>query len=90
MPGKFEGEPVWVEEFYDEWNEGLASDEVENVAYFVLTDQDKEEFPELEKFYGVRLHEDDNGFVYGQTFETEMDYDEDLGATIDDAESEDT
>ena len=87
MEPVFEPPSKWVEEFYTDWNDGSASDEVGDEAYFVLINEDRDDFPELYGFYGISLH-DDGDRIIGHVYETEADYNEALGKSIDDLEGE--
>lgn len=64
-PGKFEGEPEYVPVFWDLAMSGQY-DEIGDYGevIFRLSDQDKEEWPELAGFGVLTMIEDGNGFVY--------------------------
>lgn len=66
-PGKFEAEPVWVPAFWEHALEGFASDDDGETYTFVLDEQDRAQWPELQGADKVQLTEDENGFVYGTT-----------------------
>jgi len=85
MPGKFEGEPRYVEHLWTEYvMHGLGDDEFADDAgtlytQVVLGAEDDEltsQFPELEDAYCVVLWESDQGFVHSALFETEAEYHE--------------
>ena len=67
-PGKFEGEPDYVEYFYAVWGDGMESDGVYDhgrpVAVFYISDEDIEHWPDLAGEDNLILWEDDNGFVH--------------------------
>jgi hypothetical protein len=71
--GKFEGEPVYSPYFYDAVLDGCSDDDENGVTGFVITKEDRAEFPELRGF-GVLLTEDGNGFIYTEEADTEKDY----------------
>jgi hypothetical protein len=64
-PGKFEGEEIYSPYFYEIMMQG-DSDEVgeDNVDVFIITDEDRALFPELEGVKKLIQYTDDNGFVY--------------------------
>ncbi len=68
-PGKFEGEPIYTPHFWCMTLDGMADEDEEGMAVFILTAEDMQTFPELVAdgySVGDRLafYEDDNGFVY--------------------------
>ena len=73
-PGKFEGEPLWCPYFYIAGTEGFAHDTYDGTDgctepvgatwVFVVTDDDRREFPELRGIHTVEIHEDSQGFVW--------------------------
>ncbi len=74
-PGKFEGEPTWAPYFYDAILNGCCDHDYRNgpddgACFFVVTDADRREFPELASIYGVGLAESAQGFIYTATYET--------------------
>lgn len=76
--GKFEGEPEWVESF---WQLGLDGDfdlDIDGHYLFKLTKDDYDEFPELKGVYGLMLLEDEQGFVRAKILETKKDYLEEI------------
>ena len=63
-PGKFEGEMAYVPYFWEKGLDGWADAEADNGDFiFVVMPEDYAEFPELRGKKGVRLHEDEQGFV---------------------------
>ena len=66
-PGKFEGEPVWVPQMWDECLEGGSDEDkqVGEVLYSLMTPNpdEKDAWPELDT-YGVVLWESPSGFVH--------------------------
>lgn len=63
-PGKFEGEPVYAPYFWEALLDGMADKDDGKSAVFYITQEDKEQFPELKRRRAVRLFQDDNGFVW--------------------------
>lgn len=71
-PGKFEGEPPFVEHFWSLGLEGCADetkfdgeeDDGPAVWVFNVERPDMQKFPELEGYRAVEIWEDDNGFVH--------------------------
>lgn len=68
-PGKYEGEPAYVPYFYDAWLEGCPDDEgaeegADPWAEFLVTAEDRGQFPELADVSRVRIAQSDQGFVY--------------------------
>jgi hypothetical protein len=66
-PGKFEGEAPWVPYFWDALLDGMADEDDGEVAWFTVTDEDRELFPELAGVERVGICEDGSGLVYGRT-----------------------
>ena len=70
-PGKFEGEMLYAPYFYDMILDGGA-DETEYydgedgppTDTFILTDEDKKEFPELKEYTKIECYESEQGFFY--------------------------
>lgn len=65
-PGKFEGCAIYVPYFYEVWNDGGADEDEGKSATFYVTEEDREEFPELEGVFSVTLLEGDDGFIHYQ------------------------
>lgn len=65
--GKFEGEKLYVPYFFDAVMNGFSDEIGESLDIFILTKEDKTEFPELKDVFAVVLEHSDNGFVYGKT-----------------------
>jgi hypothetical protein len=68
QPGKFEGEPVWVPSFWEAGLSGLSDDDDGEYYGFMLTDQDRKDWPMLAGFTRVALREDSSGFVHSHTY----------------------
>lgn len=62
-PGKFELEMLYTPYFWDMFLDGMADDDDGKVMRFDVTDQDREQFPELANVRSVFLWENDQGFV---------------------------
>lgn len=73
-PGKFEGEMLYAPYFYDRLLDGCPDEDIEGVAFFVVNQDDRDEFPELYDVVGVALEETDTGFVYVSVFEDIHEY----------------
>jgi hypothetical protein len=68
-PGKFEGELIITPYFWQEYLEGGDDNPNEfeyGIMSFTITDEDREIFPEIltPNSHTVKLHVDDNGFIY--------------------------
>lgn len=78
-PGKFEGEPEWLESMWEEIS-GLADPENEfttGEGFFVaveLLPEDKEKWPNVSEEFGVILSEDSQGFVHAELYADEKDF----------------
>lgn len=72
--GKFEAEPAYAVYFWDAGMNGMADEDENGVWFFVLSPEDKQEFPELAGEYGAAVEESDQGFVYCTVFGTEKGY----------------
>lgn len=75
MPGKFEGEPEYVEKYWgftmDSAEDDLVYDENDvAISIFYIDEDDIELSPELTGNYAIALWEDNNGFVHHRVFET--------------------
>jgi hypothetical protein len=64
MPGKFEGEPKYVEEFWNWALNGEADEDDGRSFKFYIRSGDIRRWPELGGYNAILLSEDDNGFVY--------------------------
>jgi hypothetical protein len=92
-PGKFEAEPIYTAYLWDMGLEGSGED-----VYFregmptytgiIISQEDREIFPELADVYGVFLWENDNGFVYLTEYVTPEEYAEELQNLQEQAENE--
>lgn len=65
-PGKFEGEPDYVEYFYDIGMEGGADEDDGEVWTFEINADDIRQFPELRGYKYIDIEVSDQGFVYHQ------------------------
>jgi len=68
--GKFEGEMIYAPYYYDLWLNDSSDEEIEDngeiIPIFSITQDDIEEFPELEEYEGMKINlwESEQGFVY--------------------------
>jgi hypothetical protein len=69
-PGKFEGEPSYAAYFYNELMDGSYDDSEsfddggDEVFYFTVTDEEREQYPALAHVVCIALWETETGFVY--------------------------
>jgi hypothetical protein len=83
-PGKFEGEPDYVEYFYEIILDGsLMGEEFdfgegEVYTLIILTKEDKQKFPEIADIYGICLTNSTSGFVGHIKYDTKEEYDSEL------------
>lgn len=63
-PGKFENCPIYAPYFYDMLMNGMADEDYGGEAYFDISDDEIEEYPELAGIKQIGLAEDDNGFIH--------------------------
>ena len=68
-PGKFEGEPVYIPHFWDEFLNGCADEDDGETMIFHICDEDRAQFPSLANVAAVYIEQDDNGFVNSWTTE---------------------
>lgn len=68
QPGKFEGEPLWVPEFWRAGMEGMSDDDDGEYYGFMLSDSDREKWPGLAGCTRVALREDAAGFVHSYIY----------------------
>lgn len=61
--GRFEGEAIYVPYFWEVYLDGFASDDDGQHIMFEVTDEDREQFPELVGRKWVTLYESETGFV---------------------------
>ena len=73
--GKFEGELLYTPYFWEQGLDGAWSEDVDNVYFFIISDEDRKEFPELLQNYGVAISESDTGFVSATVLELKEIYD---------------
>lgn len=88
-PGKFEGEPAWAPYFWDLGLDGGASEDCGPCQFFILTQGDRERFPDLADTYGIGLEESEQGFVYSEVYETLGQYHEAVDRAEESEEMED-
>ena len=62
-PGKFQHEPVFAPYFWDQYMNGLAMEEGDDLI-FEISAEDEQVFPELKDHSVVTLREDELGFVH--------------------------
>jgi hypothetical protein len=65
-PGKFEGEPGYVPEFWARAMEGFADNHEEGVLSFTITEEDARKYPELVVGHKLLLTESTDGFVFSR------------------------
>jgi len=58
-PGRFDGAPVWAPAFFAR----EPDDNDDDTMIYEVTDEDREEFPELEDAYEVQLREGEDGKI---------------------------
>jgi hypothetical protein len=63
-PGKFQGEPEYVPDFWDRAQNGGANEVDGTVFKFVITKEDSEKYPELKPGTRLLLAESTDGFVF--------------------------
>ena len=78
-PGKFEGCVLCAPHFYDLWNEGMQTENLDLpddtvVGVFFVDKEDQAEFPELEHTSVVAIANDDNGFCHLKEFGSVAEY----------------
>lgn len=63
-PGKFEGEPIYVPYYWEQFMDGGADDDEGCTLKFNITPEERKAFPELgKKQKVVRIFQNDQGFV---------------------------
>lgn len=62
-PGRFEGEMLYVPHFWGIFLEGFADRDDGRTVEFDVTDEDRQEFPELKGRRTIRLFQREDGFV---------------------------
>lgn len=78
-PGKFECEPAWTAYFWDQVMNGDGEDRVsggDTISMFEPDAWEREAFPELEGYDVVSVYSDSRGFVVGNKFRTDAEFDE--------------
>jgi hypothetical protein len=65
-PGKFEGEPEYVPEFWARAMEGFADSLEKGVLSFTITEEDVQRYPELVAGQKLLLTESTDGFVFSR------------------------
>jgi hypothetical protein len=93
-PGKFEAEPIYIPYYYDQILDGGTGEDI----YFgegqpvytmiIVSDEDREIFPELADVFGICIWESEQGFVNSSEFETVEDYTDELDNLQKQAEEE--
>lgn len=72
--GKFQSEPAYTPYFWDQFLDGASDEDIDGHLFFIVTDEDKAEFPELADVYGIALHENNTGFVDSYRLKTSAEY----------------
>lgn len=72
--GKFQSEPAYTPYFWEQFLDGASDEDIDGHLFFIVTDGDVAEFPELEEVYGIVLHENNTGFVDSYKLKTAADY----------------
>jgi hypothetical protein len=67
-PGKFQGEPVYVVDFYEAMQDGCGEDTQDGYISFPITDEDKQQYPELIPYSTIEISEDEMGFLHHRLF----------------------
>jgi hypothetical protein len=65
-PGKFEGEPEYVPDFWARAMEGFADSHENGVLSFTITEEDVQRYPELVAGQKLLLTESTDGFVFSR------------------------
>jgi len=72
-PGKYERQPIYTPHFDRIWLDGGEDDIIlidgRPAAVVVVTDKDREKFPELNDAYAILVSEDESGFVSSQVID---------------------
>ena len=66
QPGKFEIAPLYMVHFWDQWMNGFAEDfdiNGEQLTKCEVTDEDRQEFPELGDQKEIWFYETEQGFI---------------------------
>lgn len=74
--GKFQSEPAYTVYFWDQFLNGCFDEDTAGSLFFIVTDEDRTEFPELTETYGIAISENNNGFVDSYRLKTQKEYDE--------------
>jgi hypothetical protein len=74
--GKFQSEPAYTPYFWEQFLDGCSDEDVDGNLFFIVTPEDREQFPELADVYGIALHENNTGFVDSYRLKTQKDYDD--------------
>lgn len=72
--GKFQAEMLYVPHFWEALMDGCPDEDINGIAFFLVTDEDRQEFPELHDVYAIALEESDQEFVYSNTFASSEEY----------------
>lgn len=73
-PGQFEGQCLWAPYFWEYYLNGFSDEDLAGVLLFVISEEDKAEWPELAEDFAIALEQSDSGFVYCTVIETEAEY----------------
>lgn len=73
-PGKFESEHISVPYFWDRVGEGDCELSNDGIAFLVIGDTERDEFPELKDRYGLALYEVGEGYVKAVWFYSHGEY----------------
>lgn len=65
-PGKFEGEPNYVPDFWDRAMDGFADTDLDGTFIFNITEEDHAKYPELPVGSRLYLVESCEGFVFSR------------------------
>jgi hypothetical protein len=71
-PGKFEGEPEYVPDFWAKAMEGLADTREDGVFSFTITEDDAQKYPELVAGQRLLLSESTDGFVFSRVVKCKL------------------
>ena len=72
--GKFQSEPAYTPHYWDQLLNGCADEDAHGSAFFVVSDEDRVQFPELKDVYGIAIYENTTGFVDSYRLKTQKDY----------------
>jgi len=72
--GKFQSEPAYTPYFWEQFLDGCADEYVHGSLFFIVSDEDRVQFPELADVYGIALSENNSGFVDSYRLKTQKEY----------------